>query len=241
MAPRKKLGELLLEAELIDPAGLERALAHQKDRGRPLGVNLVLLDLVDEMEMLRVLARQLNVPVVRLSETRLDPDLVDLLPYETARRHQCLPLYVESEGAKQDLYVGMSNPTDLEVLDDLAFRSGMSVHPVLVGPVQLEDAIERAYRRGGFQSEAEQPGTARDFTLEDVRAAGERRDEANEEPEILHSRSVPSEPVPDEGSDKGAPASRIILRALVQLLIDRGVISRDELAQRVRQMSRSRS
>ncbi len=239
MAPRKKLGELLMEAGLLDPAGLERALSHQKGRGRPLGVNLVLLDLVDETEMLRVLARQLNVPVVRLSETRVDPALVDLLPYETARRHQCLPLYVESEGPKQDLYVGMSNPTDLEVLDDLAFRSGMSVHPVLVGPVQLDAAIESVYRGGGFLPGAGQrPGTARDFSLED--AEGERRDEADEEPEILLSRTA-GDPVPDEGSAKGAPASRTILRALVQVLIDRGVISRDELAQRVRKMSRRSS
>ncbi len=165
MARRRKLGELLIEAGLLDESQLEVALVEQRRYDKPLGVTLILLDLVAEEEMLRVLGRQLDVPAVRLTDRGLPPELAELLPYEFAKRHQCLPLHVEAKGAKKELYVGMSNPTDLNVLDDIAFRTSMTVHAVLVSPLQLDDAIERQYSHGGFAS-AEDSRTARDFELE---------------------------------------------------------------------------
>lgn len=229
MAAGKKLGERLIDSGLLDESQLRTALADQRRWQRPLGVTLVKLELVDEAEMLEVLARQLDVPVVRIGQRLVDRELLGLVPYDVANRHQCLPLYTESKGSRRELYVGMADPTDLQALDDLAFRTGMAVHPVLVGPVELDDAIERLYRHGGADPAV--PETPRELELEDgsaARGATERRLEPPRDPgegelEILHGQ--PAQP----------PASRTIVRALVQLLIDRGVISRDELAQKIRE------
>ncbi len=166
MPPRKKLGELLMEAGLIDQSGLEVGLAAQRASERPLGVTLVLLDLCDEAKMLRVLGRQLELPVAKLAGRVVDPELAELLPYEFAKTHQCIPLCTDGEDGKTELYIGMANPTNLAVLDDIRFRTGMVVHPVLVSPLQIDDAIERNYSKGGFDPSAEQPQTERDLDLD---------------------------------------------------------------------------
>ena len=154
-------GELLMEAGLIDQSGLEVGLAAQRESERPLGVTLVLLDLLDEARMLQVLGRQLNLRVAKLAGREIEPDLAELVPYEFAKTHQCIPLCSTSEDGKTELYVGMSNPTDVAALDDLRFYTGMTVNPVLVSPLQLDDAIERHYSHTGFHATADEPGTER--------------------------------------------------------------------------------
>lgn len=203
MSPRKKLGEMLIEAGLLDESRLRIALADQQQRNHPLGVTLVLLDLVDEAEMLRVLGRQLNVATARFAVRRLPPELRELLPYEVAKRLRCVPLHIEADGSRKELYVGMADPRDLEALDDIRFRTGMKVHAVLVSGARLDDAIERQYCQGGFDladaGDPTQPqlGTERDFELDSGVAEGASEREALRP---LHEREI-------EFSDTDEPAT----------------------------------
>ncbi len=182
MSPPKKLGEMLIEAGLLDESRLRIALADQTQWDRPLGVTLVVLDLVDEAEMLRVLGRQLNFPTARFALERLPQELRDLVPYEVAKRLRCVPLHIEVEGSREELYVGMADPRDIEALDDIRFRTGMKVHAVLVSGARLDDAIRRQYSQGGIDladaADATQPqlGAERDFELDigDAGGASER-------------------------------------------------------------------
>ncbi len=184
MSPRQKLGEMLIEAGLLDESRLRIALADQTKWDRPLGVTLVVLDLVDEAEMLRVLGRQLNFPTARFALERLPQELRDLVPYEVAKRLRCVPLHIEVEGSREELYVGMADPRDIEALDDIRFRTGMKVHAVLVSGARLDDAIRRQYSQGGIDladaADATQPqlGTERDFELDIGDAGGASECEA---------------------------------------------------------------
>ena len=228
MSPTKKLGEMLIEAGLLDQSRLRVALANQQQWNRPLGVTLVLLDLVDEAEMLRVLGRQLNVPTARFAVRRLPPELRELLPYEVAKRHRCMPLHIEAEGSRKELYVGMADPRDLEALDDIRFRTGMKVHAVLVSGARLDDAIERQYSHGGFDpadtGDPTQPqlGTERDFELDRSVAEGASECDALRP---LHERELEftdaDEPAPEgppaPGSDK-RKHPRIPMKAVMGVL-----------------------
>ncbi len=147
MASKRKLGEILVESGMIDGFQLRSALADQKRWGRPLGVTLVKLGFVDEEELLRMLSRQLDVAIVDLKGKRIAPEALALLPVEVAEKHRCVPLFKKREGGADVLYLGMEDPTDLAVLDELAFRTGLKVKPVLVGPTQLTETIERHYHK----------------------------------------------------------------------------------------------
>jgi hypothetical protein len=257
MASREKLGDMLISAGLLDQSRLNVALADQRQWSRPLGITLIKLGFVGEGELFRVLARQLDVPVVQLEDRRINREIVELVPEELARKHRCLPLFTEREGAGTALYLGMTDPTDLEAIDTVGFRTGHNVHPVLVSDLQIDAAIERSYRGHGFQTRFEAP------TGSDLQDPGEPEEppelvlsdpapissgapipqqERQLEPEEVaeapaaSAAAAPVQPEPGVSKPKAA-ASRTIVRALVQLLIDKGVINMDELAAHIRALS----
>ncbi len=145
MARRRRLGEILVDAGLIDDFQLRSALSDQKRWGRPLGVTLLKLGFMNEEELVRVLSRQLDVPIVDLHDKRISAEALSALSIQVAEKARCIPLFKREEHGRAVLYLGMEDPTDLSVLDDLAFRTGMEIRPVLVGPNQLTDAIDRHY------------------------------------------------------------------------------------------------
>ena len=145
MPPKRRLGEILVEAGMIDDFQLRSALSDQKRWGRPLGVTLLKLGFLEEDEMVRVLSRQLDVPIVDLRSKRIAPEALSAISIQVAEKLRCIPLFKKIESGRDVLYLGMEDPTDLSVLDDLAFRIGSDIRPVLVGPNQLTEAIERHY------------------------------------------------------------------------------------------------
>ncbi|MAJ59322.1 MAG: hypothetical protein CBC48_04390 [bacterium TMED88] len=147
MAPLKnpRLGEMLIRAGLIDEDQLSAALANQSRWGRPLGATLVTMGFVQESDLLPALAHQLGTPMARLGGKKLSPELLALVPGDMAERFRLVPLFVEGEGARKTLHVGVEDPTNLAVLDDLAFRTGLKIKAVLVANSELSEALRRGY------------------------------------------------------------------------------------------------
>ena len=80
--PRKELGEILLEADLINPQQLTEALALQRTFGERLASVLVRQNILTEKFAVTYLGRQLGVPGVDLSRTEIDLEVLDLVPLE---------------------------------------------------------------------------------------------------------------------------------------------------------------
>ena len=140
---RVRLGDLLLEKKLISEAQLEEALVEQRNTGRKLGRALVDIGAVSEVDLHRALAGHLDIPYVDLAHMSLDPRTVQLLPEAHARRYRALVL--KDEGAS--LLVGMADPTDLMVFDELSRLLGRQVRPALVQESALLRTIDVTYRR----------------------------------------------------------------------------------------------
>jgi hypothetical protein len=131
MSAKKRLGELLHEAGLIDEPQLQAALSHQRRWGGLLGRALVDLRMVEERELVQVLARGLGHEVARVDV--LDPGAIEaackMVPVEQAQRHNVLPLAVDGGS----LTVAMSDPTDLALIDELRFRTGRRIMVLIAG------------------------------------------------------------------------------------------------------------
>jgi type IV pilus assembly protein PilB len=232
MEAKPRLGDLLVQAGAIDDAQLKSALGEQRQWGRPLGMTLVRMGFIDEDTLIHVLASQLKLPVVKLGGKRVNPEVLDRVPVDLAEKHRCIPLLENEEGGQQVLYLGMEDPADLEALDEISFRVDANVKPVLVAPSQLDEALQRHYH---WASTAGDPGVARE---------DEGGEDGEDEPEFLHASSreeleLNAAPPPatavarPRAKPDGAPPVAI-LRALSQLLIEKGVITRDELVERLR-------
>jgi type IV pilus assembly protein PilB len=136
-----KLGELLLKENMVSPQQLQDALNHQKLNGGKLGKAFVSLGFVKDEEITSLLSRQYGVPSINLDHFEVDPAIIKIIPAETARKYQVLPL--SRSGAT--LTIAMADPTNVFAMDDIKFMTGYNVEPVVASESALEDAIEKYY------------------------------------------------------------------------------------------------
>jgi type IV pilus assembly protein PilB len=136
-----KLGELLLKENMVTPQQLQEALSYQKRNGGKLGKSFVTLGYVRDEEITSLLSRQYGVPSINLEHFEVDPGIIKIIPAETARKYQILPL--SRSGAT--LTIAMADPTNVFAMDDIKFMTGYNVEPVVASESSLEDAIEKYY------------------------------------------------------------------------------------------------
>jgi type IV pilus assembly protein PilB len=136
-----KLGELLLKENMVTPQQLQEALSHQKMNGGKLGKAFVSLGYVRDEEITSLLSRQYGVPSINLDHFEVDASIIKVIPADTARKYQILPL--SRSGAT--LTIAMADPTNVFAMDDIKFMTGYNVEPVVASETSLEDAIDRYY------------------------------------------------------------------------------------------------
>jgi MSHA biogenesis protein MshE len=138
-----RLGDLLIQQNLITNNQLEFALAEQKRNGRKLGRVLADNGFVTEELISESLAKQLHIPYINLKSYSLNLEVVRRLPENQARRYRALALE-EHEG---QLVVGMADPTDLLSFDELGRALKRNIDVAVVTEGQLLETIDRVYRR----------------------------------------------------------------------------------------------
>jgi type IV pilus assembly protein PilB len=136
-----RLGELLLKDDRITPAQLEEALSYQRQHGGKLGFNLVTLGFVKDEDITSLLSKQYGVPSIALGTFELDPDVIKVIPAETAHKYQVLPL--ARSGAT--LTIAMTDPTNVFAMDDVRFMTGYNVEAVVASEVAVMEALEKYY------------------------------------------------------------------------------------------------
>jgi type IV pilus assembly protein PilB len=137
----QRLGDLLVKEKVITQEQLEQALKVQKDNNCRLGSALVRLGFLSEEDVTNFLSRQYGVPAINLSYFEIDPSVVKLIPFETARRYQILPL--SRVGAS--LTIAMVDPTNVFAMDDIKFMTGFNIEPVVASETAIMEAVEKAY------------------------------------------------------------------------------------------------
>ncbi len=143
----QRLGDLLVKEKVITPEQLEQALKAQKETNARLGSVLVKLGYLSDEDVTNFLSRQYGVPAINLSYFEIDPSVVKLIPHETAKRYQILPL--SRVGAS--LTIAMVDPTNVFAMDDIKFMTGFNIEPVVASESAIMEGIEKAY--GASQEE----------------------------------------------------------------------------------------
>jgi type IV pilus assembly protein PilB len=147
-----RIGELLLKEKLITPDQLQQALGQQKSNGGKLGYNLVKMGFVKDEQITALLSKQYGVPAINLASFKIDLTIIKLVPTETARKYQIIPL----SRSGSTLTIAMTDPTNVFAMDDIKFMTGYTVEPVVASEVAITDAIEKYYPSG----KAGAPGAA---------------------------------------------------------------------------------
>lgn len=234
---RIMLGELLLRAGVITEDQLRTALAEQKKWGGKLGQVLVDLNFLDEGLLVKALSKQLNLPRVDFEGITIAPEALKMLDAEFANKRQVLP--ISHDAGKKQLVVAMSDPGDLGLVDEIKFKTGCRVRVAVAGDRALARAIQQHYFgeavTAGSVSKQDKPmkmtGPLGNTMVRKV-------DEAKREDQI--PTAPPPPPVAaDEAEEKIKRLEQLqlkqvqVLKAVVELLIERGYIEREEYRQKV--------
>ncbi len=143
---KPKLGDLLLEANLIDEVQMKIALEEQKRLGTRFGSTLIALHFIDENVLTAFLSKQLDMPCVSLHNIEITPSVLAKIPKEMAFRLEALPVRIE----KERIFVAMSDPMDLEAVEEIEKATGLSVVPMVAPQSSLRESIKKRYE--GFQN-----------------------------------------------------------------------------------------
>jgi type IV pilus assembly protein PilB len=143
---KKRLGELLVDAGLVRNEQLIVALQQQAVFGGQLGKTLVRMGAISEDALVRFLAAQLALHVADLAAD-IDASVIALVPKDMCERLAVFPIAAKRDGKVDLLALAMADPTNLEAVDAVAFKTGRRVVPLIASETAIESAI-RAHHYG---------------------------------------------------------------------------------------------
>lgn len=127
---RKRLGESLIEAGLISKEQLALALNEQIKSRQKLGQVLIRLGFITVDTLITFLAKQHEVLGVNLYKEVIDEGVQNLIPRHVMEKFYVLPIGFKVEMGIKRLIVAMSDPANLELIDNLRFITGYTIEPV---------------------------------------------------------------------------------------------------------------
>ena len=138
----EKLGELLIKKNLLTQAQLEEALQAQVIFGGKLGTVLIEMGLITEDILAEILGQLINIPCAKPGQLQNIPDnVIKIISPELAEKHKVMPVSVIGK----KLTLAMADPRNLQSIDEISFRTGYIVMPILALEVRLVFALENYY------------------------------------------------------------------------------------------------
>lgn len=139
MSNKQLLGELLVDQSLVSQETINTALRVQVGGNRRLGHILVKMQAITADQLAEILAKQLNIPIVKIDKC-FSPKVKRILPRYLCQQYGVLPLALQDNNI---LEVAMANPSDAEAIADLENYTNKVIEPRLA----LDSEISREIKR----------------------------------------------------------------------------------------------
>ena len=136
-----KLGEILVKNDIITASQLEQALEEQGQSGGSIGKQLSKLGFVKDSELVSFLSKEFGAATVNLLSSEIPSDVIKLIPPETALKYHVIPYKRQGN----TLYLAVSDPTKVTVLEDIKFYTGLNVEVVLSPESEINQALSTYY------------------------------------------------------------------------------------------------
>lgn len=140
----KKLGRIFVALGVLDEDQQVAALEYSTKWNVPFGRACVKMGFLDEQTVVQALSLQLGLPSIGLGAVEIAADVLALIPAEMAEKNRLVPVTLVG-GGKGALVVAMASPKNLAIVDEIAFRTGRRVSPVLAPDSQIEAALLKYY------------------------------------------------------------------------------------------------
>ena len=137
--PISGLARRLVDEGIVEADTAIKAIEEARNAAVPLVSYLVQNNVVEAKSIATSAAQEFGVPLMDLSVFDLEAVPKDLVKEQLIRQHNALPLV--RRGVR--LFVAVSDPTNLQALDEIKFQTGVTTEPILVEEDKLADLIER--------------------------------------------------------------------------------------------------
>ncbi|NTW29082.1 MAG: Flp pilus assembly complex ATPase component TadA [Coriobacteriia bacterium] len=137
----QRLGELLVRAGVITASQRDDAVQVHVATASPLGKVLVELGYASHGAILAVVAKQIGIEYMDLSERRPEPGAVALIPREVATRYMLMPLEIRGN----TLLVAMADPQNVLTIDHVRIITGHEIRPAISTKNDILEAIRQYY------------------------------------------------------------------------------------------------
>lgn len=139
---RLPMAQYLIQKGYLTQDKLDEAVKVQnQSNSKDLGRVLLELNLVGEREVLEAKAQERGLPFIDLDRVKPEPTAINVVPERIVKMHSAIPVRKDN----MQLWVAMSNPDNIQAVDDIALASGCRVRPALAVPGAIDDAISRLY------------------------------------------------------------------------------------------------
>jgi type IV pilus assembly protein PilB len=136
-----RIGELLVQKNLLSPDQLQRASEEAKLNGSRIGMQITKLGFLPENELAEFVSKQYGVPSIDLDEFEIDEEIIHLIPEEVATKHNVLPI----NRAGSTLILATADPSNIFAIDDIKFLTGYNVEVVVAAEEGIKRAVDRYY------------------------------------------------------------------------------------------------
>jgi type IV pilus assembly protein PilB len=138
--PLRGLPLHLVMSGILDETRAKEAFEAARESGVPFVLYLVNNNILSAWDIIKVAHIDFGVPILDLDAFNTDLIPLNLIDGKMVRRHQALPIYLNDE---KQLYIAMSDPTNLPALYEFKFNTGFNTHPILVEEPKLNNLIDK--------------------------------------------------------------------------------------------------
>ena len=214
----KTLGEIAIEAGLVNKASASKAGRMAEERKEPLVVVLVRELGVDEVALISALRKQTRVPLIDPAEIEIDAEALRLVPRDMCARLRVLPLSVVTDGTGKVLRLAMADPTDTSAVAEIEQLTHCDVEVNALPLSAIDELVDKGYRQVNTAVVAR--GTAKLVTPR-----------GRSLPETENEVSVTAQ-IPLAVLQAGSPDDlEARFNALIAVLVGKGLITEAELAE----------
>ena len=221
----KTLGEIAIEAGLVNKASAAKAGRMAEERKEPLVVVLIRELGVDEVALLGALRRQTRVPLIDPAGIEIEPEALRQVPRDVCARLRVLPLSLASDGAGRLLRIAMADPTDTSAVAEIEQLTHCDVEVYGLPLSAIDELVDKGYRQvnTAVVSRVGNPGATM-FVTSRGRILPEAESEVSETAQIPFSALQAMAPDDIEAR----------FTALVSILVAKGLLTEAELAEALR-------
>jgi len=173
----------LVQDGIVSAEDVQKASAAARKEKVPLVVYLVANEMADPRAIAVAASHEFGVPLLDLDAIEIDLECLREVDQKLLNKHRVLPLIKRG----QRLFLGISDPTNLQAIDDIKFQSALRIDPVIVEQDKLEESITRALEAVDTSMSSLEDD---DFDLENLDVSS-----GDDEPDDVTSNDVDDAPV----------------------------------------------